>query len=735
MADDPGQPAGRLSRRALILMMLLAGGGTLALLCGSRVSWVLAMIVAVPDGALAAVIVLAAGGYGYLLIRPLAPAEAPVGLKVVTACVLGLWLLSTAMLAVGSLCGGLLTPWAWWPVLGVGAALAMWQGRRAYNQWQPHSRFDGRALIWVVLAVAAGFWLAGATMPPGTIGLQERYDILEYHLQVPREFHDAQRIGPLWHNCYSFYPLGVEMLFLLAMSLHGGAYEGVYLAQMLHGVFGVLAVAGVYLGLRRQDDVRARFAVGILATVPLVLCLSWLAMSELAQICCLALAVLWLRHWLQQRTIRAAACIGLMLGAGCATKYLAVGFLAGPVLLMMMAACLRRPRPLGGVLVASMLTVLLMSPWLVRNLLYTGNPVFPLATGIFGRGHWSAPQQQRWTSGHQPGAGAPVPSPPGYRPADPQPSRVVSFYRHFMVNQLFGPVLLIVAGLGICLLLAQPSRADAWDWSLTGILAAQLAVWTAATRDMPPRFIVPAVLPLALLASGALAALSRAKTNPLRPNAPPPAHGPWGLAPAVAVFALLILAVNFLTAYGAYQATAQDTEAHGLDAGGLTIAAQLAHAKDPNTPRLPRDARLLLIGQATAFYFPPRTLYATAFDTNPLEEMLRDGMAAPQVLARLKELGVTHIWGNWAEIWRLAWTYGYSPELTAGMFRQWRAGAARPGLDELEEMIELGAVAQDLPDARFRTAGQGGQELLWPAVTLYSLPWAAPAASAPAAGQ
>jgi len=306
MTDEGEHPAGRLPRSVLILMILLAGGLMLAHLAGFvTVIWAADLIAVVTEGGMVALIVIAAGGYAFPLVRKLSPASSPLGLRVVTACALGLWMLSTAMLVLGSI-GGLFRGWLWWLVVAAGVILAAWQGRKRLDAWKPPLRYDGRALVWVLIALAAGMWLAGATRPPGMVDIGgDRYDVLEYHLQVPREFYDNGRITQLKHNCYSYYPLGVEMLFLLGMCIRGAAYEGMYAANMLHGAFGVLAVAGVFLALRRQDDAKARFAAGLLATVPILLYLSWLAMVELAEVCYLTLAVLWLREWLKASTWRA----------------------------------------------------------------------------------------------------------------------------------------------------------------------------------------------------------------------------------------------------------------------------------------------------------------------------------------------------------------------------------------------------------------------------------------------
>ena len=434
---------GTIPRAALLVMILLAGGAMLAHLTGVSSILTLALLTAVIEGAVALMVVTAAGGYGGLIVGKLAPPSSPPALRAATACGLGLSLLSAGVLVVGTSFTGLLKPWLWWPIIAVGVLLAGWQARKAMETWKMPARFDGRSLVWVVLAVAAGLWLAGATCPPGLIQTPDSYDVLEYHLQVPREFYDAQHIGPLPHNVYSYYPLGTEMLFLLAMCLRNGPYAGVYLAKIIHGALAVLAVAAIWATLRRDEESRGRFAAVLLGTTPFVIYLSWLAMVELAMIFYMVMAALWVREWLGDGDRRSAVCVGVMLGGACAAKYLSVGLIAAPVLSAMIVLTLldrRRFRQAAHVPLAGLAALVLFSPWLIRNTVHTGNPVFPLATKIFGRGHWSAESEQRWLNGHTPGVHPPVPAPPGWE-APEAPDRLEMVWDHFVSSQWLSPTL------------------------------------------------------------------------------------------------------------------------------------------------------------------------------------------------------------------------------------------------------------------------------------------------------
>lgn len=740
---------GTLPRAAAVGMMLAAALGILALLTwvsgkGTGLDIFLeALVTSITEGGLAGLIVVAAGGYGYLLVGRVAGDSAARGLKVATACGVGLWMLGAVMLALGSSFRGAMTGWLWWPVVGAGVLLAAWQGRRTMEQWRIAPRFDGRVLAWVVVAASVGIWAAGAVRPPGWGGLLggEFYDILEYHLQVPREFYNAGQIRHLPHNVYSHYPLGVQMLSLLAMCLRGGAYEGMYAAKFLHGAFGALTVLSVFSALKPKDQTRGRYAAVLLVTTPAALYLGRLAMVELAQVFYLAAALMWLRDWLAGRGARSACCLGLMLGAACATKYLAIGLVAGPVLAVVLVFALagRQWRLIWHAVAAGLLTLALQAPWLARNLAHTGNPVFPLATGLFGRGHWSAESQKRWVDGHGPEARPPVPVPRGWR-AVPGRTRLELFVGNFMTNEFFGRISMLIAGIAIALALADWKSTSAWDRALIGTLAGQLAVWCAFTHEMPWRFIVPAIGPVCLLAAGGLQRLSNLAANPFRRGATADSGPlPWGRVPAVGVLVTAAF-VNLFTAYVIVEQDALGKVVRPLP--GEFIAAKVEWYSD--IASLPEASRVLLVGEAKAFYLPEGTVYATAFDSHPLAEMVEKGLKPGQIARRLREMGVTHILVNWQELWRLAPTYGYPASLSAGLYDQWRTG--RQGrievLDALTATEGLRVVQQRWPGGAPASAPGPTpapdppwdpfyMPQHWPVTTLYALPWAPATRPAP----
>jgi len=94
---------------------------------------------------------------------------------------------------------------------------------------------------------------------------------------------------------------------------------------------------------------------------------------------------------------------------------------------------------------------------------------------------------------------------------------------------------------------------------------------------------------------------------------------------------------------------------------------------------------------------------------------------------------VTHLYVSWAEIWRLARTYGFPASLSAELFVRQQHGT-RPDLGVLDGLVKLGVRRQDLKQqfaARLHWRREA-ERVVWPAATLYTMPWVPTPATAPA---
>jgi hypothetical protein len=90
--------------------------------------------------------------------------------------------------------------------------------------------------------------------------------------------------------------------------------------------------------------------------------------------------------------------------------------------------------------------------------------------------------------------------------------------------------------------------------------------------------------------------------------------------------------------------------------------------------KLPRDARILLVGPAAVFHLEHPVVYNTVFNRETIEELSRD--RDPAAFRRaLHDLGLTHLYVDWRDIdrYRQPGNYGFTAFVTPARFADWVA--------------------------------------------------------------
>lgn len=287
---------------------------------------------------------------------------------------------------------------------------------------------------------------------------------------------------------------------------------------------------------------------------------------------------------------------------------------------------------------------------------------------------------------------------------------------------MFGKALMIIAALAVVTLFVKPNFSGrAWDFALLGVLILQIGVWYALAHEMPWRFMAPAIVLVILLAAGGLSRLMHWKFNLLKIFTPRSALAKmnWGMALAMGVF-IAIMVLNFLSNV---QMFSQQTR--GKENIPPWSGQEIAMAAEPyaSAGKLGSKAKIMLIGEGASFYYPPGTIYATAFDNHPLDELARLPLSDAELMARLGEMGVTHVLAVWPEISRLAKTYGYPASLSSDLYSR-RLKGDRPGLAILDRL----KAAQAREEKIIAIPHSGGQRTVkidaasQPRFTIYTLP-------------
>lgn len=656
---------GRIFRPAVILPVgaVLAFAGVAAISLYGALS-------AIIDGLVVAVIVVPSAASGIVLIRLLMPQDVPVRLTVLLGAAFGLGALSALVVILG--CAGMLHRSVWMAILlalmfvGFVGVRRMTVGRSALRDAGLASNAQSRPWLMgllLVLVPFAAMAVLAAEHPPGLLWAEEGYgyDELEYHLQMPSEYRAAGQIEYAPHNVYANFPANAEMLYLLSMIVLDADVEAGTTAHLMHMVFGVLFVLAAW-AVGRQWSHEAGIVCGLVAgSMGWLTYLSALAYVEHLMLLFGMAATGALLYGMADSVDRAVGMRltligGLLAGFACGCKYTAVPMIAAPLALFplfkMRVAWSRR---IGGVAVFGVGCAVAFSPWLIKNTVMTGNPVFPLANGLFEAypPGWTQQSQQQWDAGHAVhdsdlAAVSASERSAGLRKAMVLWDRIVTDE-----DQRLGPVLLALGWFG--LIGRRRSRVDA---ALAMMFLAQLLVWVFATH-LFARFAVVLAIPLVLLCGRSL----------------PGSASRWRV-PVVLCVVLIGAGWNLAHAVQRYR----------LEAVG-PVPAEVMYgepaAQNPTSvvgyinSRLADDARVLLVAEARPFYFQRDVDYTVVFNEHELARVAGKSDQAGEVVAWMLDRGYTHVIVNWSEMARLRKTYGFPDEISGSLFADLQGSGLR----------------------------------------------------------
>lgn len=523
-------------------------------------------------------------------------------------------------------------------------------------------------LLVLPVGYSLGMLLFLATLPPGMVWSPEGfgYDVLEYHLQAPREYFDAGAIHFLAHNVYANFPQQVEIHYLLLMQLIGSAGAAAISAQIFHAALTIAAVfsAGAFAAPGWARSV-TWLVVGTIPALGYTGCLAYVEGGMVLYAVLTAGVAVCLLRAANEVGWRAWCVVGLLAGLAGGCKYTALALVAAPLVIglpLVLAGGVRRRVAVFATLVLA--TGVGVAPWLVRNTIFTGNPVFPFAYNVFGGAAWSAAQNEQWALGHA-------------LPEESRslPGRVQLANQQVLQTRIFGSGFLLLALIGAIV------RWDRATWLLLGWSGAMVVMWMMLTH-MPWRFLMPLIAPLAILLGQLLdwrgSGFSLYDTH-ARHDAPI-----WLRTPVV-VLAVVAALWQANTTRGLVAQAERDNQkrfgAVELDLASTVGATNFFRDGHPVNRYVPADGFVWQIGSAAVFYVDRRQHYCVTFNRDPWLEFAAEHSPV-ETLDFLRSKNVTHVVFSWSEIERLRKTYGFSPLVT----REWLATLVDAGLTRIDEM-------------------------------------------------
>jgi len=577
---------------------------------------------------LLAVGVLAAIGAGGLVLRPLR-LELDAGQRITLSVALGLGVLSYLAFFTGILRG--YNPFGRAADIAVIAVLAVLGARQAYKAVRVAGFGEKagweKAAFWALLVVVGVFLFAKALKPAVF------YDALAYHLSAPNYYLTEGGIVYNPYDSVSNFPFMAEMLYTLGMFL-----SGLKLAQLSSVLMFLLCCLAVY------DFSRSELP-GISPAVPATIFLLTPAFMENAVLFGNDLHIVYYTvlvfycffNWERRRETGYVILMGIFAGLCLGTKYTALASTVAPVVLAVLYTSLKRGglglrKGTGVLLLFSIVVLLADSPWLIKNLVYTGNPLYPAFYNILG-GKDMSPDLYRSLmamSNHPDLHGALTGL---YRNLwDLFLLRPADIVRTYGAAAYLGPFLLMFVPLTLLLENVPPTVKK-----LCLVAAAMFVLWDVASNFT--RFLYPALALLAIISGYALT--KAAKGAPVYFKA---------VLFCVAAFLLVFniclgffLVNNWAAASGFGHMSETDDEylqrrmnmGRGVVLFSLPVFNLLNEAQGVG--------KVLVIGDAQHLYIHRRHIYTYYSATTPYQIFKDDAARPGDIYNGLAGQGVTHI--------------------------------------------------------------------------------------------
>jgi hypothetical protein len=556
------------------------------------------------------------------------PAATTLAVGVAIQLAMDQWLGSTGLLH---------GPWGWIALLPGWSSLIHAAVSRHHPARDASAQDAGSTWWWPAMPALTALIIA-ACVAPGILWSSEfgGYDVLEYHLQAPKEWLVLGSIQPLKHLAYSGMPNFVEGAFLHLMSLGGDPRDSAVACQLLHASMVIVAAAALgdaaeCLAQRLSLDAATSRVTAWCATLatPWIIVTGSLAYSESGVLLALA-ALVSVSTRLSIGDPRAAGVAGILMAVVVGSKASSAILVLPGLILWMMAMPRGSWISWRGATSCGAAFLACGAPWLWRNWTATGAPLFPLLGSAADNGWWSAEQAARWNHAHASAAAV----------TDRLPA---------LWNQL------LAFGLG-----SNPSPGEPWRWfwgplpwlaiaatlslafsPATRRVAAALALfgaWIALSwmsfTHLQSRFLIPLAIPGALAVALAAGWWRRAYPRALGP-----------LCVTLAVWACLPLWFLATDTPGAVRFIGQERFFRG-DADWLQLRTGDARARDEVRANISAELlinhlqpswRWLGVGWSTPFWTRPDAAldWASVWDTNPLEATR--GLADDQAIAALSE--------------------------------------------------------------------------------------------------
>ncbi|HWD38268.1 MAG TPA: hypothetical protein VG944_05430 [Fimbriimonas sp.] len=568
---------------------------------------------------------LGAAGVGEALLKRLT-ADLDPALRLGLSGLVGLAGLGLLTLPIALLPGG-----AHWGVAIVAlvallGSIPLWRAR-------PKLRLPSGYGMLIVLAAVLVFAcsLVGVLAPSDSFD----WDTLAYHLAVPKIWLQDGQMHYISFIHHSNFPLSVDALYI--WGLLWGGQAGAKAFSLMFAIFGAIAIFGFARGKYGE---KAGW-VGLLAYVgiPMVAWEAGTAYIDIGNGLFVGLGILFAAEYAFDPEKRANLWLsGICLGFAAGSKYTGLQTIFVVAAILLAYAFSKKKLDAKSIVLSACLAGLISAPWYVKNIINTGNPVYPFFYSVFKGKNWDAfsdaiykDQQQTFGAGREfetpqtPYTSGPlVPTRIGaavmglsYQPgryADPRPTQ----------GQGFPFVSLGAAPLLALLIWCFSGKLSRFEGVVAASVLVSLAMWFVLSEQS--RYIVGLAFSLCVLGGGLVGRLK--------------------VAPAmIAVATVQVLASIFVfTRYGDHF-----SDKLKVVIGGQTseeyqkrVVSFYEPAQDLN--QIAKNGRVALYDEVFGYFLDVPYFWANPGHTTEMgyEQM----QTSDELVASLKRLGITYVYIN-----------------------------------------------------------------------------------------
>ena len=206
-------------------------------------------------------------------------------------------------------------------------------------------------------------------------------DALTHHLFVPKLYIEYGNIYEIPEISFSYYPMNLDLLYMFPLYLGNDI-----IPKYIHFFFAILTACLIYTHLKKRlSPIYGLLGALFFLSIPIIIKLSITVYVDLGLMFFTTASILLLFRWMESNyQLQYLIFAGVYCGLAAGTKY--NGLITFFLLPLFIPILYIRSRNTDNTNIKSVCFALLFlltalvtfSPWLIRNYLWTGNPVYPL---------------------------------------------------------------------------------------------------------------------------------------------------------------------------------------------------------------------------------------------------------------------------------------------------------------------------------------------------------------------